>query len=142
MMRRNFLIPLTSLIRRAKFRSHGLKSFMLYQIISLLLQVVDRPRGWRLLLRLYMQYQRIANVGPLGQSAGAFVFALTDWLVLPLRRVMPAVGRWDTASLVAAFCWSCCSSPSAVVAGGAGAGLAVLPILALFGLAALALIRA
>jgi YggT family protein len=30
-----------------------------------------------------------------------FVFALTDWVVRPLRRVLPAAGRFDSASLVA-----------------------------------------
>jgi YggT family protein len=34
---------------------------------------------------------------------GPFIFALTNWLVLPLRRVMPSIGRLDTASLVAAY---------------------------------------
>jgi YggT family protein len=38
-----------------------------------------------------------------GNPLGRFIFALTDWLVLPLRRVVPAVGGWDTASLVAAL---------------------------------------
>ncbi len=34
---------------------------------------------------------------------GRFVFAVTDWLVMPLRRFLPAIGRLDTASLVAAW---------------------------------------
>ena len=54
--------------------------------------------GGACLLRLYMQYQRV----PFGNPVGRFVFALTDWLVLPLRRIVPAGRRWDLASLVAA----------------------------------------
>ena len=70
-----------------------------YQILSFLLDVVAGLLGGTCLLRLYMQYQRV----PFGNPVGRFVFALTDWLVLPLRRVLPAVRRVDTASLVAAY---------------------------------------
>ena len=76
---------------------------MLYQIISLLLEVASGVVGGACVLRLYMQYQRIPMSARSGNPLGRFVFALTDWLVLPLRRVVPAWGRWDLASLVAAF---------------------------------------
>ncbi|MFL6695342.1 MAG: YggT family protein [Ramlibacter sp.] len=72
---------------------------MVYQIFSFLLDVVGGLLGGACLLRLYMQYQRV----PFGNPIGRFVFALTDWLVLPLRRVLPAYRRWDTASLIGAF---------------------------------------
>ena len=77
--------------------------FMLYQIISLLLEVVIGLVAGACLLRLYMQYQRIPMSARSGNPLGRFVFALTDWLVLPMRRVVPSWGRWDMASLVAAF---------------------------------------
>ena len=76
---------------------------MLYQIVSLLLEVVAGLLTGVCLLRLYMQHQRIPMSARSGNRIGPFIFAVTDWLVLPLRRVLPAVGRWDTASLVAAF---------------------------------------
>lgn len=76
---------------------------MLYQIISLLLEVIVSVVASACLLRLYMQQQAIAMSARSGNPLGRFVFALTDWLVLPLRRVLPALGRWDTSSLVAAF---------------------------------------
>jgi YggT family protein len=76
---------------------------MLFQIISLLLEVIAGVFGGACLLRLYMQYQRIPMSTRSGNPLGRFVFALTDWLVLPLRRVVPAVGRWDMASLLATF---------------------------------------
>ncbi len=112
---------------------------MLYQIISLLLEVVTAVLAGACLLRLYMQYQRIPMSSRSGNPLGRFVFALTDWLVLPLRRVVPAVGRWDLASLVAAYgleltqfllLW--------LLAGGEG-GLFAAPILAAFGLVRLAI---
>ena len=112
---------------------------MLYQIISLLLEVATSVFAGACLLRLYMQYQRIPMSSRSGNPLGRFVFGLTDWLVLPLRRVVPAVGRWDMASLVGAFLleliqffllW--------LLAGGAG-GLFAAPILAAFGLVRLAI---
>jgi YggT family protein len=76
---------------------------MLFQIFSLLLEVVAGVLGGACLLRLYMQHQRIPMSARSGNPLGRFVFALTDWLVLPLRRVLPAAGRWDLASLVATY---------------------------------------
>ena len=76
---------------------------MLSQIFSLLLEVVAGVLGGACLLRLYMQYQRIPMSARSGNPLGRFVFALTDWLVLPLRRFVPAAGRWDLSSLLAAW---------------------------------------
>ena len=76
---------------------------MLYQITSLLLEVAAGLIAGTCLLRLYMQYQRIPMSVRSGNPLAKFIFALTDWLVLPLRRVIPAVGRWDMASLAGAF---------------------------------------
>ena len=76
---------------------------MLFQILSLLLEVVAGVLGGACLLRLYMQYQRVPMSARSGNPLGRFVFALTDWLVLPLRRVLPSYGALDTASLAAAF---------------------------------------
>jgi len=107
---------------------------MLYQIVSLLLEVAADLLCGACLLRLYMQHQRIPMSARSGNPIGRFLFALTDWLVLPLRRVVPALGRWDMASLVAAcllelvqflLLW--------LLAGGRG-GLFAVPILAAFGL--------
>lgn len=104
---------------------------MLYQIISFLLDVVVGLLGGACLLRLYMQYQRV----PFGNPVGRFVFALTDWLVLPLRRVLPPMGRLDTASLVAAFLLELAQYAVLWLLG--MGSLAMLPVLALFGLARL-----
>jgi YggT family protein len=72
---------------------------MLYQIPSFLLDVIVGLLGGACLLRLYMQYHRV----PFGNPLGRFVFAVSDWIVLPLRRVIPPVRRWDLASAVAAW---------------------------------------
>lgn len=112
---------------------------MLYQIISLLLEVATGVLGGACLLRLYMQYQRIPMSARSGNPLGRFLFALTDWLVLPLRRVVPAVGRWDLASLVAAYLLLLVQFLLLWLLAGAGGGLFAVPILAAFGLVRLAI---
>lgn len=105
-----------------------------YQILSFLLDVAASLLSGVCLLRLYMQYQRV----PFGNPVGRFVFALTDWIVLPLRRVLPAVRRVDTASLVAAYLFQLAQVAILwLIAGGAGDGFMV-PVLALFELLRLA----
>jgi len=101
---------------------------MLYQIISFLLDVVVGLLGGACLLRLYMQWQRV----PFGNPVGRFVFALTDWLVLPLRRVLPRAGRLDTASLVGAYLLEL-AQYGVLWSLGVGS-LGLLPVLAAFGL--------
>jgi YggT family protein len=112
---------------------------MLYQIISLLLKVAVGIVGGACLLRLYMQFLRIPMAVRSGNPLGRFVFALTDWLVLPLRRVLPAVGALDTASLVAAFLLQLAKYLVLWLLAGAGGGLFVVPVLALFGLSTMAI---
>ena len=70
---------------------------MFFQITSFLLDVAAGLLGGACLLRMYMQYQRV----PFGNPVGRFIFALTDWIVLPLRKVLPSIRRFDTASFVA-----------------------------------------
>lgn len=111
---------------------------MLYQIIFLLLEVVTGVLGGACLLRLYMQYQRIPMSARSGNPLGRFVFALTDWLVLPLRRLIPSLGRWDMASLVAAFLLEVAQFSVLWLMGTGGSYLSVL-ILAAFGVVRLAL---
>lgn len=107
---------------------------MLYQIFSLLLEVAVNVLAGACLLRLYMQYQRIPMSARSGNPLGRFVFAVTDWIVLPLRRVVPSVGSWDMASLVAAFLLVLCQFALLWLLAGAGGSLLVVPIYAVFGL--------
>jgi YggT family protein len=103
---------------------------MAYQIISFLLDVAAGLVGGACLLRLYMQYQRIGFGNPIGR----FVFALTDWLVLPLRKILPPVRKVDTASLVAAYLIELAQFGLLWLVTGRGSGVELLPVLAIFGL--------
>lgn len=107
---------------------------MLYQILTLLLEVVVGLLSGACLLRLYMQYLRIPMSARSGNPLGRFVFSLTDWIVLPLRKVIPSVGALDTASLVAAFLLQLAEFGLLWLLAGAAGGLFAVPILALFGL--------
>lgn len=108
---------------------------MLYQIASFLLDVAAGLLGGACLLRLYMQQQRVGFKNPVGR----FVFALTDWLVLPLRRVLPAIGKWDTASLVGAYLIQLTQFGLLWLMAGRMSGAEWLPVLAVFGLLRLVL---
>lgn len=68
-------------------------------IITLIIDTAASVLGGILLLRFWMQ---AIQVRPPSQVA-QFAFKLTDWLVLPLRRVVPGVGGYDWASLLGAF---------------------------------------
>lgn len=108
---------------------------MAYEILSFLLDVAAGLLGGACLLRLYMQHQRV----PFGNPIGRFVFALTDWLVLPLRRVLPSVRRVDTASLVAAYLVEVAKFVLLIGVFTGLAGMAAVPLLALFGMLHLAI---
>jgi YggT family protein len=102
---------------------------MFLQILSFLLDIAAGLFGGACLLRLYMQVQRI----PFGNPVGRFIFALTDWIVLPLRKVLPGYKRWDFASLIAAYLFELAQFGILwVIAGMSHAGL--VPVIALFGL--------
>jgi len=112
---------------------------LLYQIVSLLLEVIAGVLSGACLLRLYMQYLRVPMSVRSGNPLGRFVFALTDWIVLPLRRVLPSIGALDTASLVAGFLLQLAEFGLLwLISGGAG-GLFAVPILAFFGLLRMAI---
>lgn len=72
---------------------------MLYSILTLIVDTVASVLGGVLLLRFWMQAIRIRP--PI--SISQFIYQLTDWLVLPMRRLLPGVGGYDWASLVGAM---------------------------------------
>ena len=76
---------------------------MLIQIINLLLQVFVSIVAGVCLLRCYIQWIG-SNLGA-GQikSIGSYLFPLTNWIILPIRRLIPSLGRFDTASFLAAY---------------------------------------
>jgi YggT family protein len=69
------------------------------QILAFLLQTVFGLFVYLALMRFFMQVFRAPFRNPVGQ----FVMALTDWAVVPLRKVIPSVGGYDIASLVLAW---------------------------------------
>lgn len=107
---------------------------MPYQILSFLLDVVVGLLGGACLLRLYMQIHRV----PFGNPLGRFVFAVSDWIVMPLRRVIPSFRRWDIASVVAAWLLVMAKYLLLALLFGGGIRLGALPLLSLFGLLQLA----
>jgi YggT family protein len=71
-------------------------------VLSILQLIVDAAAsvlGGVLLLRFWMQATRVRPPAPVAQ----FTFTLTDWLVRPMRRILPGVGGYDWASLIGAF---------------------------------------
>jgi YggT family protein len=72
---------------------------VLQSIFILIVDVIASILVGVLLLRFWMQAVRVRPP----MSIGQFVFQLTDWLVKPLRRLLPGVGGYDWASLAGAF---------------------------------------
>lgn len=109
---------------------------MFYQIISFLLDIAAGLLGGACLLRAYMQRQRI----PFSNPVGRLVFALTDWLVLPLRRLLPSFGsKWDGVSLLAAFLLVLFGQVLLGLLGPGPIRPVLMAVLALFGVARIAI---
>ena len=72
---------------------------MWLQMVSMVLDVLAGLVAGTCLLRFVMQWQRI----PFQQPIGRFVFAVTDWLVMPLRKIVPTRSGWDVSSLLGAW---------------------------------------
>jgi YggT family protein len=71
-------------------------------VLSILQLIVDAAAsvlGGVLLLRFWMQATRVRPPAAVAQ----FTFTLSDWLVRPMRRIVPGVGGYDWASLLGAF---------------------------------------
>jgi YggT family protein len=83
-------------MQRVFFREN---SAVLYSIVGLIVDTIAGILGGILLLRIWMQSVRVRPP----MSIAQFMFQSTDWLVKPLRRLLPGVGGYDWASLVGAF---------------------------------------
>jgi YggT family protein len=68
-------------------------------ILQLIVDTAASVLGGVLLLRFWMQAIRVRPPAQVAQ----FTFTLTDWLVRPIRRIVPGVGGFDWASLIGAF---------------------------------------
>ena len=71
---------------------------MLYEIIALIVDTAAMLVAAAFLLRFWTQAARVRPPDPLAR----FIFTLSNWLVLPLRRLLPASG-YDWASLIGAI---------------------------------------
>ncbi|MDO8651408.1 MAG: YggT family protein [Undibacterium sp.] len=72
---------------------------MLHGIFTFVVDTVAGLFAGFLLLRFWMQAQRVRPPAGLAQS----IFQITDWLVHPIRRLIPGFGGYDWASLIATF---------------------------------------
>jgi len=109
---------------------------MLAEIAQLLVDVVASFFVYLLLARFHFQWLHV----PFRNPIGAFIVALTDWIVRPARRVVPGLAGLDLATLVAAWLlqllalWALFSLKSADAAAAATGALPLLAVLALFDL--------
>lgn len=103
---------------------------MVFQMLSMVLDVIVGLLAGSCLLRLAMQAQRVGFQQPLGR----FVMAMTDWIVLPLRRVVPSWSRWDLSCLLAAWLIKALQYLLLWALAGGHGQLGLLPLVSLVGL--------
>ena len=72
---------------------------MLTQILQFLLETLFGFMVFLLLSRFYMQLARVSFRNPIGQ----FVTTLSNWMVMPARRIIPGLFGLDRASLACAW---------------------------------------
>lgn len=72
---------------------------MIYNLVTLVLDTVTGLFAGVLLLRFWMQIVRVRPP----QEVAQFTFQLTDWIVKPMRRLIPGVAGIDWASLIPAY---------------------------------------
>jgi YggT family protein len=76
---------------------------MLLEIANLLSEIAITIIGGACLLRCYLQYLKF-NLSPhSGNTIGLYLMPLTNWLVIPLRKLIPSIGRIDSACLLGAY---------------------------------------
>ena len=71
---------------------------MFAQIILFLLDVLLLPLAGIVLLRFHAVWMNV----PMRNTIGEFVMALTNFMVLPLRRKLPTMGKFDISSFLVA----------------------------------------
>ncbi|MDZ4255699.1 MAG: YggT family protein [Sulfuritalea sp.] len=103
---------------------------------QILLFVLDTVCGFltlALLVRFAMQWARTPFRNPLGQ----FIVAVTDWMVRPVRRLVPGLFGLDLASLLLAWLWQVAYQGIALGLSGVLAAVSPAPIIVVAMLAAL-----
>lgn len=72
---------------------------MVQNILLFLIDIIFQLFGIALILRAWIYAIRLHPFNPYSQA----ILRVTDWLVQPIRRVVPASGRFDWPSILA--CW-------------------------------------
>lgn len=93
-------------------------------ILQLIVDAAASVLGGVLLLRFWMQAIRVRPP----TSVAQFTFTLSDWLVRPLRRIVPGVGGYDWASLIGAFLVVLLATSVMFIAGMSGQMVALLAL--------------
>lgn len=94
-------------------------------ILQLIVDAVAGVLGGVLLLRFWMQVIRVRPPASVGQ----FTFTLSDWLVRPLRRIVPGMGGYDWASLIGAFLVVLVASSLMLLYGASGQSVVIYALL-------------
>ena len=110
---------------------------MLGSALGFLIDVVFGLFTYALLLRFVMQVLRAPFRNPAGQA----VMALTDWIVKPLRKILPGFKGIDWASLLATYLFQVLWLSAYYVVFGKGFSLLGIGAAYLLAVAALALVK-
>ncbi len=111
---------------------------MFAQILEFLVDSIAGFFIFLLLARFHFQWLRVSFRNQLGH----FVIALTNWVVMPARRVIPGVGGLDMATLLAALILQAATLAVIHLLRGADLAAAPGPVTAvLFALACVDLVR-
>ena len=105
---------------------------MIYQISNLFLQALVTIVGGACLIRCYSQYFRINLAHAAGFQISGYLQTLSNWIILPLRKFVPAIGRLDTASLLAAYLIILLKTAVLWVLSGAPVSIAAIILLGVF----------
>jgi YggT family protein len=109
---------------------------MLTDIVYLIAETLGGLLASALLLRAYIQWLRLSPRNPLSE----FVMALTNGIVVPLRRWVPGIGGIDWASLVAAYLTTLMTLMIILLAGGTWNSSIATPLV-VFGLSLVWLVK-
>lgn len=93
-------------------------------ILKLIVDAAATILGGILLLRFWMQAIRVRPPASVAQ----FTFTLTDWLVRPLRRIVPGLGGYDWASLIGAFLVVLLATSVVLLTGASGEAMFLLAL--------------
>jgi YggT family protein len=85
-------------------------------ILQFIVDIIAGLLGGVLLLRFWTNAIRVRLPDQIRQ----FVHTITDWLVMPLRRVVPGTRGYDWASLIGAFLVVLAASTLLLLQGGSG----------------------